>query len=87
MLATTLLVILLSTTIALSKNPGSGSCGCPSETIESFMEERIPARITEWICNQTGTPCGSENKSTVSTDVRAKRELQGVPTSFRWNAF
>ena len=51
------------------------------------MEERIPARITEWICNQTGTPCGSENKSTVSTDVRAKRELQGVPTSFRWNAF
>jgi len=28
------------------------------------MEERIPARITEWICNQTGTPCGSENKST-----------------------
>merc|ERR1712062_717439 len=61
MLVSTLLVILLST-IALSKNP-SGSCGCPTETIHSFNEARIPARITEWVCNQTGATCGGTTTS------------------------
>ena len=65
MLWSTLLVILLST-IAMSKNPGSGFCGCPLETIHSFNEERIPIRITEWVCHQTGAPCGGANMSTVS---------------------
>ena len=65
MLWSTLLVILLSS-IAMSKNPGSGFCGCPLETIHSFNEQRIPVRITEWLCHQTGAPCGGANMSTVS---------------------
>ena len=72
MLVSTLLVILLST-IALSKNP-SGSCGCPTETIHSFNEARIPARITEWVCNQTGATCGATNMSKVSIRAQPMRK-------------
>ena len=72
MLVSTLLVILLST-IALSKNP-SGSCGCPTETIHSFNEARIPARITEWVCNQTGATCGGTTTSKVGIGARVREE-------------
>ena len=78
MLVSTLLVILLSC-VALSTN---SSCdNCPWETIESVKENRIPAKVTEWICAQPGLPCGAKNLSTVNS-YKVPRNIEFVLNFF-----
>ena len=84
MLGSTLLVILLSS-MALSKNP-AGFCGCPLDTVESYNEERIPAKITEWICHQDGAPCGGANMSLSTVSIRNYLRKLGIKINTFYSA-
>ena len=62
MLASTLLIVFLlsaSSVFSIEDEQQSGICGCPSETIESFYEDRIPSKIVEQVCHQVGITCGA----------------------------
>ena len=56
----TILILVFSSYTVLCDNL-SESCGCTIETVDSFNNQRIPSRITEWYCSQPGAPCVSDH--------------------------
>ena len=80
MLASTLLVFLLlsaSSAFSIEDEQQSGICGCPVETRESFLEDRIPSKIVERVCHQVGITCGANLErapvSSVSNNFHAQK--------------
>lgn len=65
MLLSTLLWYILLTTPVRS-NTTEDSCGCTTEIVESHHRHRIPSKITEKYCQESGAPCAMHENYKVS---------------------